>query len=293
MMRGSPLRPIGRSKGVHAVRSGAAGFTIVEVLIVLSVTGAMFISAFTLINGKQDVASFNQSIRNVQTELQQVVTEVGSGHYPNNGTFKCDKDGPGGGTDITAGTTAQGANLHCLFLGRAIQFAVGTTVPEVYNVYTVVGLRGSAASPSTNLATAKARLLARSASAADAAIPDNAYDTKRLLYGLAVSQPYLTANPGTSYASFAITSKLGVIGASDASQQIDIVPIANSILHDTKAAGVSKINAALPTATPNPAQGIDICFNSGSTNQSGKITIGGSGRQGTINLKIYGTKDCV
>lgn len=270
------------------------GFTIIEVLIVLAVSGALFLSAILLVNGRQHVTAFNQSIRNLQTELQQVVNEVGSGYYANNGSIACDKGGPGGGVLLTSATgTEQGANMNCLFLGKAIQFAVGNTDPEVYNVYTIVGLRGSAAVPSTDLATARARLIARTTSESSSTIPPNAFETKKLQYGLTVSEAYRATHLSTSHGSVGIASKLGVIGTGDASQQVDVVPIAGSTLHASSEVGVGQINAALLTATPNPTNSIDICFNSAGSNQSGLISIGGSGRQGTVKLQIFSTKDCV
>jgi prepilin-type N-terminal cleavage/methylation domain-containing protein len=42
----------------------------------------------------------------------------------------------------------------------------------------------------------------------------------------------------------------------------------------------------------NPASGVKICFTSGTTNQSGQVTIIGGGGQLTTTLKIFNGKDC-
>ncbi len=42
-----------------------------------------------------------------------------------------------------------------------------------------------------------------------------------------------------------------------------------------------------PDADVNPTAGVDICFNSGGTNQHAVISIGGSGRVLSTTLVIY------
>jgi hypothetical protein len=43
----------------------------------------------------------------------------------------------------------------------------------------------------------------------------------------------------------------------------------------------------------NPSNGVSICFASGGTNQSGLVTIGGSGHPLSVTLKVMeSTKTC-
>jgi hypothetical protein len=255
------------------------------------VTGALFAGAVILINGKQRVTSFNQSIRNIQTELQQTANDVGSGYYDNNGKITCTSSG--GNLVLGTGTAKQGTNMDCIFLGKIAQFGVGTTDPELYNVYTMIGLRGDASSQPIDLASAKARVIAKGPAEASSTIPDDQFQSKQLQYGLAVSSMYYDGNPSNSIGAFGFSSSMSSLGTSDASQRVDIVAVTGSALHVDKSAGVGQINANLTDSVINPPGGVQICFNSGGTDQSGLITIGGASRQGLVGLKIYTNPDCV
>ena len=291
------------SSGDHEfARRPARGFTIIEVLIVLAVTGALLLAAMLLINGRQRNTAFNQSIRNIQTELQQIINEVGSGYYPNNGNLSCDRGGPAGGTKLSAGTTEQGANVNCVFMSKVAQFAVGTEDPEPYNIYTLVGLRGTTVSPSVDLKTSKARVIASGTAAGDAVVPD-AFETNLLQYGLSVSKMYYSNAAGSRVADIAavgFTMNVSSLGDADGSQRVEVVAIPGTALHVSKATGVQQINDRLATIDSsaagtliNPPGGVQICLNSGGTIQSGLISIGGSDRQGSVDLQIFNTKDCV
>src|SRR5688572_7392102 len=81
---------------------GPRGFTVIEVLIVMVVTGMLFVSAAILIAGRRAQTEFNQGIRQVQSQIQQVISEVATGYYPNPNTFRCT---PGdSGPVLTSGT---------------------------------------------------------------------------------------------------------------------------------------------------------------------------------------------
>lgn len=115
-------------------REAIAGFTVVEVLIVLAVSGLLAISAMVLINGRQAKAEFTTGINGFQQQLQQIVNEVASGYFPNLTGFSCDilpaqsqrvafSDAAGGG--------AQGSNKNCIFLGKGIQFGLDSSSAQI------------------------------------------------------------------------------------------------------------------------------------------------------------------
>jgi type II secretory pathway pseudopilin PulG len=288
MMGGLFRLPNSRLYSMMPKHRRGAGFTIVEILIVLAVTGVLFLSAVILINGKQNVTSFNQSIRNIQNEMQQVYSDVSSGYYPYGGTMTCAK----GSRPVlgNSGTDTQGKNLDCLFLGKVVQFGISNTDPQQYLVFTVVGLRGSLAAPATDLASANARVIAPEPG--EGSVPA-AYDTKILQYGLTVSSKYLGLNPGTSAPAVAFTSNLNTLSNGNGSQQVNVTPIRGSAkLGDTPTDAALHVDNSLAAGVPNPAGGVKICFNSGGTNQSGLLSIGGDGRQGNVDLKIFNSPDC-
>ena|SRR5476651_379650 len=50
------------------------GFTIVEVLIVLAVTGILFASTLSLMSGRQNRAEFTQAINNIKSQIIKLLT---------------------------------------------------------------------------------------------------------------------------------------------------------------------------------------------------------------------------
>ena len=292
MMGGTGRMPMSSLYPTSTTRRRSEGFTIVEVLIVLAITSALFLSAVYLINGKQNQTGFNQSIREIQTELQQVANDVGSGYYQSDGNISCDDSS---GTPTLSNTkTELGTNTACTFLGKMVQYGVvGVTNPEAYNIYTIVGLRGDQLNPPNSLASAKARLIARSGAELSSTIPDQ-FDTKTLQYGLTLSKAYYNGSTANQALAFGFTSSLvNAIGAADSSQQVDVVVVSGP--PTDKPTAVGTINSALSGGTSilNPSGGVQLCFTSGSTNQSGLITVGGDNRQAdSIGLKIFTSKDC-
>src|SRR4051812_26414068 len=69
------------------------GFTIVEVMIVLAVTGLLFVSVVLVINGRQEAAQFQTSINETKSQLRQIANEVASGYFPSDDTYQCNTAG--------------------------------------------------------------------------------------------------------------------------------------------------------------------------------------------------------
>lgn len=95
------------------------GFTILEVMIVLAVSSAMLVTAIVLFGGQQGKVQFTQSIRDVESKIQDVMNDVSIGFIPSS-TTRCS---PGvNGPTFPAGVVEQGANPGCIFVGKAIHF---------------------------------------------------------------------------------------------------------------------------------------------------------------------------
>ncbi len=277
------------------------GFTVIEVMIVLAVTGLLFISSVALISGKQNQTAFDQAIREIQSQIQQTVNEVSIGFYPNLGNVQC--NGTGGTVTLTNATgTGQGANAGCIFLGKALQFQVGTTDPEAFNVYSIAALQkgGAGGTESSTLSEAKPKVIAPSPTAG-VTLPDST-TSATLQDGLTTYKMWY--NNGAGNKDIGIVGFVSSLAKYDAStgaivsgsQQVDVAPIddgnVKSKLGQDKNSAVDILNSKLPTATTNPSGGVFICFVSGGTNQSGLITIGSNGRQLSVNLTIKSNKTC-
>lgn len=288
------------------MKSGSrqAGFTIVETLIVLAITGALFLSAAIMISGRQAATQFSQGIHDVEAQVRQTMTEVSSGYYPSGQAITCTSTGPNGGPlirGIGALQNTQGTNKDCIFLGRVIQFAVANvdstpTDPQLFNTYTLVGIRTMGElTGSEGLAPAKPRLLALAAGEPPNTTPDNMYDSKKLPYGLEVVDMYHGANPNDAtkkIAAVGFTSSLGNLGGAGASQQVNVISIPNTRLNMPKGNAVSAINGNVVAGTQNPAGGVHVCLKSGGTNQSALLSIGSQARQGDVVVNVKNSGDC-
>jgi type II secretory pathway pseudopilin PulG len=115
------------------------GYTIVEVMVFLAVSGLMFVLAASFINGKQAQAEFVQSMNDANQQIQTIINQVSNGDYPSEDNFKCSAD-PSGGVPIidTSVSNYQGTNQGCIFMGKVIQFG-NTSSGAGYQVLTVAG----------------------------------------------------------------------------------------------------------------------------------------------------------
>ncbi len=257
------------------------GFTIVETLIVLAVTSALFVSAAALINGRQNRTLFMTSVNNLQQEFQQVINETESGYYAHAANFSCTKNDVTGPAITGLGTAAQGTNGQCIFIGKALYF--GPATPSgTYVVFPLAANRqNSAAVNVKNLAEALPVAIAPG-TVDNPSAPDLSV-TNKLNAGLT----YVWGNVSTSTTSFVLavlheldtnsgggttgsgTSGFGLYGFSGGPNwQASNLPSSNlhnvaQSIHDDSAGGqIFKLDRA-----------VDFCIASGTTDQSGLFTI--------------------
>jgi prepilin-type N-terminal cleavage/methylation domain-containing protein len=269
----------------------AHGFTLVETLVVVAITGVLFTAIVITLSGRQSRTEFTQSVQEIQSQIQQVVNDSAVGYYPNTQNFTCTASVTGP-TFSTFATTSQGANAGCVFLGKAIQFGVSGAVGgiEKVNIFTIAGLQRTAAGDEIQTYDdAKATPIAMATASV------NGTENKKLLYGLTVGKMYYGATK-TPIGTVAFVNSLASYSASgnldSGSQQIQVVPIKNSQLNNNEATAANDIKSQLASSDFNPDTGVTICFVSGGTDQTGYIKIGGGGRQLSVTLEIKGTKVC-
>jgi len=297
--RYTAARRVTKRETRHIYRAVQPGFTVIEVLIVMAVSGLLLVGAIVMIGGKQNQTAFDQSIRQVQSQIQQRINDVATGFYDNEGNIRC--NGTGGVVTLTAGSgTEQGANAGCVFIGKALQFKVGASDPEQFNVFSIAGLQkgGPGGTESSTLLLAKPKTIAPSSTASG--IPD-ATETQTLQNGLTTYRMwYNNGGADKPIGGVAFVMSLAQYSSSGAiasgSQQIDVVPIddsgAKSALGKQSVDLVDAINSNLASSPINPSNGVFICFTSAGTNQSGLITIGNQSRQLSVKLDIKGNKTC-
>ncbi|HSX35894.1 MAG TPA: prepilin-type N-terminal cleavage/methylation domain-containing protein [Patescibacteria group bacterium] len=261
------------------------GFTIVEVLIVLAITGLMFVSAATLISGKQNQTAFDQAAQQVESQIQQIINDVSIGYYPNNSDFACDGSNPATWPQISAGANQQGTNSGCILLGKAIQFQVQGTSPEEFAVMPIAGLQKNISGQDVQLLS-EARPIAI----------DPSITQKALQSGLTTLFMYY--NTGASNVNVGEVAFVGSLASYSGgaivsgSQQVNVIPVDNTNLGANIPSTESMLKTKLPTSPINPKNGVSICFVSGTTNQSALIVIGGNRHTLGVTLTIKGNPTC-
>lgn len=303
---------MGMNIGVRSRRSGryrVDGFTVVETMIVLAVTGGLFVAIAATLSGRQNAAEFTHAIQSVQSQIQQTINQVSQGFYPNQSNFGCAN---GAGTvQLTIGTNTQGTNQDCVFLGKVMQFGLPGANGEAYQIYTIAGLRcgtngvvcpSASAIGTSPFYTSQPTVLGVGGDYAD-------YSTSRALeYGLTTAwvRSYNNSSctsSGCSLGSVAFLMEPGSLSSTgtynSGAQQVDLIPIVGTTLTQNMSQAATQINTSLQDSTLsndapiNPSSGVQICFKSGGTNQSGLITIGGSGRQLLVTLAIKSNSSCM
>jgi len=239
------------------------GYTIVEVLIFLAVSSALMVSAFTLISGSQNKASFTQGINDAQQQINTVINNVSNGYYSETANGQSCKVDPPTGELVFTPTGAKGTSSQCIFLGRVIVFKNGE---NTFTVYNVAGRRQVNNREVSSMSEAKPTLIPES---------EQVFQLKN---GVTFK--------GSDLNAFGFFN--GLASTAGVSDQL------NSGYQQASFYGFS-FNSGLPNnfstnydSGKDPAGGYNLCFDSGTTNQSGLITIGGSSRSATSTLVIKG-----
>lgn len=119
------------------MKGALGGFTIIEVMIVLAISGGMLISAATIFNGRRQATEFSQAMYDLQSQVQSIASSVSSQAIPGVSQYTCAPASISGSMRpaLTAGSAT---NQDCIYLGQAIQVAVGSTSLYAYPIF---GLR--------------------------------------------------------------------------------------------------------------------------------------------------------
>lgn len=290
-----------RMKG-GAMPTKSQGFTIIETLIVLAVTSFMFVIATIYISGRQNRVLFMDSAEDVRAKIQQTINETSTGYYPSMNDTRCVVSG----NVLTVTKQAniqQGTNGDCIFVGKVMVFGFGTDTLESYTTHTVLGKRTQSNGQITNsLTTADASVLHPTASIASGQKrnwPDGSV-RKNLLNGMSFSGG---TQGSTSIIGFGIVaSGWGHVAYSNGVLESGVVqPALIAIPYQvglealgSNAEIAEYINGKMVGGTlqSNPAEGVKLCFASGSTNQSALISIGVNNRTAAVEMQIKEGKTC-
>ena len=284
------------------------GFTIVETMIVLAVSGALFTSAIFFIGGRQQKAEFTASVRNFETSINDIANDVSDGYFADNAGTGLINSCTATGASITISTGAtgsQGSRNDCILIGKAIQFAPSGSNGAQYNVMNLVGLHYKGGNIDngdvTSYAESGVKAIAKT-NIGDTSTPDgitnnavnNGVTIGCVLYIDPAGTP-LTVPPVTNPCNLTGTNvvKTDVIAFMTKLQGLDInnnqetgsasvdmlVPaVTTGALGRTTQSAATTLNSfsAVANVKANPAGGIYICLRSGGANQHALVKIGGT-----------------
>lgn len=273
--------------------SNSRGYTIVETMIFLAVSGIMFLIAANFVSGKQGKTEFRESMDDINTQVQQVINDVSNGFYPSGENFTCSAVGANPPT-IVAGAGKQGTNKNCTFIGKVIQFGVNGTNGSGFNVYSIAGRQYApsppAASPNTdvpiNFAQAKPSVIY------NLGPPLVDVTDKRQLRWAAQATKVTNAGLATSGIGFFTSFGNYDAGGSlkSGSQSVVTVTIPGGLNIKEEPDMINAINSGITDLNVRNSPDILVCFDSGHS-QFGTLNIGGSnGQRLTSRVQIYETK---
>lgn len=142
MNKGLQAKNLPEVLGRNKIELTEKGYTVVEVIIALSVTSLLFVSVATLLGGRQAIAQFTQGVRTYESLIQNVSSETSNGYYRTE--FGCNVGA--GDYSYTFGDSSDsnpGANVGCVFIGKAL---VPHTTEETTHVLTLIGRQFQAGS---------------------------------------------------------------------------------------------------------------------------------------------------
>ncbi len=141
---------------MNRVRSKDAGYTIVETMIFLAVSGLLFISAMLVVNGQERKTQFSTEVREFDSKLQSVMGNITTGYYDNTDSgqyIRCDNTGAGGSPNPALDATdILGQNGDCIYVGQIVELVD----PTSFTITSYAGLRRSGGKDVTNWTDAKA-----------------------------------------------------------------------------------------------------------------------------------------
>lgn len=95
------------------------GFTIIEVLMFIAISGLLLLGAMASINGSINSSRFNDAVNSTTSYIQTQYSEVASGRNSRNSNVNCANG------VVTPGGTSTAGMTDCVILGRLVEFGIG------------------------------------------------------------------------------------------------------------------------------------------------------------------------
>lgn len=270
----------------------AAGFTIVETMIVLAISAALLVAMMGMVVGQQAKARYKNSITAVTSDIESYIAQVASGRTVEQGGRNCTAALNSGPRLDNATTIALGTKEQCTFLGRAIMFGTNGSNRSDAQQYVVHLLAGNRLSGGDNPMTL-ADLHLRAMATDGARNWPNMGETRSLQFGTEIL--FMRDQNNNPIAGFAIITPPSSNGSDLGTIVPKIYPIGCVSTNCEKGLspeeGVRAIEVALSNNT-TVARGAKLCFVSGGSNQSSLVEVGKGGSNASITTTGYNSRNC-
>jgi prepilin-type N-terminal cleavage/methylation domain-containing protein len=250
------------------------GFTIVEVLIVLAISGVIMAATLPFISGKQSSTQYTVGINQLQAQISSLINNISNGNIPAAGSYSCTNSS----NTVKVVTSVNGSNTGaCQFIGEAIYF-------QKYSmkVIPIIGLRLNSSGLAQSLSDAKPCPMLNGGMVTCSSFDGST--TYSYTNGIILSKynnNSISNSNGGLFAYFTLSSigSLGQLNGSISVDSLNIPPVntfTNPTDPGTSSANIFKlINGLSNINTYNIT--LDLCFYSSTTKTNGVITLSSNG----------------
>ena len=259
------------------------GYTVIEVLIVLAISGVIFVSGVVMFSGQSNSTAFEQSMQDTNSEIATRIRGVGSSQFFNTEGYTCIVSGNPARAILTPSGGGTGQQ-DCLVVGTAVEVPTGASNLYFYEVLgnrQVYGPGNNPLGPSTSLAEANP-------TPAVAEGTDLTFSFK-LASDVKIISSNIEAIDGSSLASNLVSFYIDFSGeapTTGSGVQTSVAKAYNyeSAGHDTS--GVKNCIEGTGCQAPTDSKVWRICFESPSGNRRAQIDITSQPTGVTTELKF-------
>lgn len=262
----------------------SGGYTIVEIMIVLAISGVIFISGLALFNGQGAQVNFDQAVNDLASELSTQARSVSASQFYGVGGYICTASGnPPRATLSAALDGGSGAtNSDCLSIGKVFESIAAANDVFIYNVLgnrltysggTPLGPASSLAEANPTIATANGVDLSTDYKLGGGLkiISSKVADSAGILSPSSLVGYYIDFNgeSGTSQSGGILTAKAYNLGSSS---------------HDVSAAKTCVEGSGC--SAPSDISSWQICLESSDAKRRALLVVSNSAAGVTTNLKF-------
>jgi prepilin-type N-terminal cleavage/methylation domain-containing protein len=279
------------------------GYTIVEVMIVLAVSGVTFLIAVVFVGGKQEATAFTQGAINAASQIQDVANEVAAGQYSDQ-AFTCTPTISNGQQSIAFTVPGNNPKYHgvgtdqnCTFVGKVVHLQNG----QLLSGYEIFSLAGSTLAvngqPAQSLNDADPTPIDNSNiisgpdanDGVDLTLNSQTSDSLNFISAIAYANDNTTVLSRTAY-GIAFTQSFGSLAAEGTSYQSGAQSVQLEYVNIPAGATQAQAAAAITGGDNYKAAGsIVVCLSSGTdtaADRNAKVTIGSNGNPQNVVAQI-------